>query len=102
MAATSMDEIAGRVEKPGYGVIRPEPAGELSFGVRGLHCASCVGRLEKRLLENPAVSAATVNLAAETGFVRFDPRRLGMADIFAMVHEAGYTPVELQGTEASA
>ena len=98
----SLEEITGRVEKLGYGVIRPEPAGELTFGVRGLHCASCVNRLEKKLLENPAVSAAIVNLAAETGFVRFDPQRLGMADIFAMVHEAGYTPVELRGAEASA
>ena len=87
---------------PSIAVMRPGPAGELTFGVRGLHCASCVSRLEKRLLENPAVSAAIVNLAAETGFVRFDPQRLGMADIFAMVHEAGYTPVELQGAEASA
>ncbi|QEM69333.1 heavy metal translocating P-type ATPase [Geobacter sp. FeAm09] len=100
--AVSLEEIAGRVEKLGYGVVRPEPADELTFGVQGLHCASCVNRLEKKLLENPAVSAAIVNLAAETGFVRFDPHRLGMADIFAMVHEAGYTPVELRGAEASA
>ena len=78
------------------------PAGELTFGVRGLHCASCVSRLEKKLLENPAVSAAIVNLAAETGFVRFDPQQLGMADIYAMVNEAGYTAVELQVAEASA
>jgi P-type Cu+ transporter len=78
------------------------PAGELTFGVRGLHCASCVNRLEKKLLEDPAISAAIVNLAAETGFVRFDPQRLGMAEVFAMVHEAGYTPVELCSAEASA
>ena len=84
------------------GVIRPETAGELTFGVRGLHCASCVSRLERRLLEDPAISAAIVNLAAETGFVRFDPQRLGVEDIFAVVHEAGYTPVELQSAEASA
>ncbi|KAB0667646.1 heavy metal translocating P-type ATPase [Oryzomonas japonica] len=101
-AVVSLEEIAGRVEKLGYGAIRPEPADELTFGVQGLHCASCVNRLEKKLLENPAVSAAIVNLAAETGFVRFDPHQVGMADIFAMVHEAGYTPVELHGAEASA
>jgi Cu+-exporting ATPase len=98
----SLEEIAGSVEKLGYGVIRPEPAGELTFGVRGLHCAACVNRLEKKLLEDPAISAAIVNLAAETGFVRFDPQRLGMADIFAMVHEAGYAPVEPRNAEASA
>jgi Cu+-exporting ATPase len=100
--AVSLDEIAGSVEKLGYGVIRPEPAGELTFGVRGLHCASCVNTLEKKLLEDPAISTAIVNLAAETGFVRFDPQRFGMADIFALVYEAGYTPVELCSAEASA
>jgi len=100
--SVSLDEIAGRVEKLGYGVVRPEPAGALTFSVRGLHCASCVSRLEKRLLENPAVTGAIVNLAAETCFVRFDPQLLGMTDIFAMVYEAGYTPVELRGAEASA
>jgi len=101
-AVVSLEEIAGSVEKLGYGVVRPQPADELTFGVRGLHCASCVIRLEKKLLENPAIGAAVVNLAAETGFVRFDPQRLGAADIFAIIHEAGYTPVELVSAEGAA
>lgn len=78
-----------------------EPAGELSFGVRGLHCASCVNTLEKKLLEHPAVTTAIVNLAAETGFVRFDSQRLTDSNIFGIVHAAGYTPVELHDTETS-
>jgi Cu+-exporting ATPase len=69
--------------------------GELTFGVRGLHCASCVNTLEKKLLEHPAVNTAIVNLAAETGFVRFDPHQLDYAGIFSIVQAAGYTPVEL-------
>ena len=81
----------------------PNPAanGELTFGVSGLHCASCVNRLEKKLLENPAMATAIVNLATETGFVRFDPARLTHDDIFAIVHEAGYTPRELGGNETA-
>lgn len=75
--------------------------GELTFGVRGLHCASCVQTLEKKLLEHPAVTTAIVNLAAETGFVRFDSKLLTPSDIFSMVHAAGYTPVDLAGTEKS-
>ena len=75
-----------------------EFAGELSFGVRGLHCASCVNTLEKKLLGHPAITTAIVNLAAETGFVRFDSRQLGSSDVFNIVHAAGYTPVELNST----
>jgi Cu+-exporting ATPase len=73
-----------------------EEPGEITFGVRGLHCASCVNTLEKRLLEHPAISTAIVNLATETGFVRFDPQRLTPSNIFGLVHAAGYTPVELR------
>ena len=77
-------------------VVTNEPPGEISFGVRGLHCASCVNTLEKKLLENPAITVAIVNLATETGFVRFDPQRLTLSNVFALVHAAGYTPVELR------
>ncbi len=88
------DQIAERVRSLGYGVRLPEPPGELTLGVRGLHCASCVATLEKKLLEHPAVSTAVVNLATESAFVRFDPQRIAPADIFSIVHHAGYLPVE--------
>src|SRR6185369_9094095 len=68
-ATISEADIARRVEVLGYGAILPEPAGELTFAVRGLHCASCVNTLETKLLENQAIATAIVNLAAETGFV---------------------------------
>jgi Cu+-exporting ATPase len=86
-------------EQPAYA---SEAPGEISFGVRGLHCASCVTTLEKKLLEHPAVSTAIVNLATETAFVRFDPQRLTPSNIFGLVHTAGYTPVELRDAPASA
>jgi len=100
---TSEEAIAARVKELGYGTRRNAAAGELRFGVRGLHCASCVANLEKKLLSNPAVTAAVVNLAQEEALVRFDPARLGQADIFALVTDAGYTPVEPEqgGAEAA-
>jgi Cu+-exporting ATPase len=76
-------------------IINEQP-GEISFGIRGLHCASCVNTLEKKLLQNPSISVAIVNLATETGFVRFDPQRLTPSNVFGLVHSAGYTPVELR------
>ncbi|MDA8414433.1 MAG: heavy metal translocating P-type ATPase [Desulfobacteraceae bacterium] len=79
-----------------------ESPGEISFGVRGLHCASCVNSLEKKLLEQPAITTAIINLATETGFVRFDPQCLTPSNIFGLVHAAGYTPVELQVADTAA
>jgi len=72
-----------------------ETPAEITFAVRGLHCASCVNTLEKKLLEDPAVSTAIVNLATETAFVRYDPRRLTYSNVFGLVQAAGYTPLEL-------
>ncbi len=94
-------EIGRHVEQLGYGVVPSAPAGELTFGVRGLHCASCVHRLETKLLEEPAISVAMVNLAAETAFVRYDSQRIGVDEIFAMVLDAGYTPVEQRRDDTS-
>ncbi len=82
-------------------IVRSETTGELTFGVRGLHCASCVNTLEKKLLVHPAITTAIVNLAAETGFVSFDPQQLDRAGIFSIVHAAGYTPVELKIAETA-
>ncbi len=98
----SRNDIIRKVQDLGYGIKSPEPPGELTFGVNGLHCASCVNTLEKKLLENPAISTAIVNLASETGFVRFDPQTVSPQDIFSIVHAAGYTPRELHESDTSA
>lgn len=102
-ATISEEAIEARVKELGYGTRRTAAAGELRFGVRGLHCASCVANLEKKLLSHPAVSAAVVNLAQEEALVRFDPSSIGQTDIFALVTDAGYTPVEPEkgGAEAA-
>lgn len=39
---------------------------KVTYDVRGMTCASCVGRVEKGILELRGVSAASVNLIAES------------------------------------
>src|SRR6266568_2352083 len=51
-ATSSREQIAARVRELGYGITAIAPSGELRFGVRGLHCASCVATLESRLLSH--------------------------------------------------
>lgn len=99
----SADSILEKVQSLGYGVVKPEPPGELTFSITGLHCANCVARLEKILREQPGISTAMVNLVAATGFVRFDPALLDKGAIFRIVIDAGYTPAEPEaGEEAEA
>lgn len=64
----------------------------VEISVRGMSCASCVGRVERTLKKQPGVTDAQVNLATEKAMATFDehadPSRLVDA-----IEEAGYQPV---------
>ena len=62
----------------------------LTLPIEGMHCASCVGRVEQFMSRVEGVAAATVNLAAETATARFDPARTDAAALAAAVAAAGY------------
>jgi Cu+-exporting ATPase len=94
--ATGRSALEEKVRSLGYTVQPKEGGGELRFGVKGMHCASCVANLEKKLLANPAVTAAVVNLAQESAFVRFDPAGIDQSGIFRIVEEGGWQPVPLE------
>ncbi|HJV33806.1 heavy metal translocating P-type ATPase [Geomonas sp.] len=89
----SGEQIRESITKLGYAARPKAAAGELRFGVQGLHCASCVNNLEKKLHAAPGVHAAVVNLAQESAFVRFDPSAIDAAGIYDVVTAAGYQPV---------
>jgi Cu+-exporting ATPase len=59
--------------------------------IDGMTCAACVNRVEKALNKVDGVSTATVNLAAETASVTFDPTHADLAALSAAVTKAGYT-----------
>jgi P-type Cu+ transporter len=98
-ATAGREIIEARVRELGYGIRAIAPAGELRFGVKGLHCASCVATLEKRLLSHPAVTVAVVNLAQEEALVKYDPALLTRSGIFAIVVDAGYQPLAEEAGE---
>ncbi len=48
-----------------------KPVATRSLPIEGMHCASCVGRVERALRAVPGVAEANVNLATERAEVRF-------------------------------
>ena len=62
----------------------------ITLPIGGMSCASCVGRVEEALSRADGVAAATVNLAAETAAVRFDPSQTDPAALAATVEASGY------------
>src|SRR6202043_2928037 len=61
----------------------------LTLEIAGMTCASCVRRVERALAGVPGVTAATVNLAAESADVTLErPAEAGA--LIAAVTDAGY------------
>ncbi|MCL4541427.1 MAG: cation transporter, partial [Chloroflexi bacterium] len=67
---------------------------EISVGISGMTCASCVRRVEKALGRVPGVEEAIVNLATEEARVRIAPGEVSLADLAAAVEQAGYHVVD--------
>ncbi|MBI4240731.1 MAG: heavy metal translocating P-type ATPase [Candidatus Rokubacteria bacterium] len=63
---------------------------KLELTVKGMHCASCVSKVEAALAGVPGVLEAQVNLATERARVRLLPDRASVADLRAAVRAAGY------------
>jgi Cu+-exporting ATPase len=101
-AVIDADGIAAKVKAAGYtatelGAPAPAPsakaAGRITLGLIGMTCSSCAGVIEKTLSKVPGVSNATVNLAANSGTVEFDPTVVGVDELIKAVKGAGYDAV---------
>ena len=66
---------------------------QLQLGIGGMTCASCVGRVERRLNKLDGVEHSDVNLAMERASIQFDPQRTDTEQIVAAVSAAGYEPM---------
>ncbi len=66
------------------------PAGHVDLLVGGMTCASCVGRVEKKLNRLEGVTA-TVNLATASASVDYDPALVDEATLVQTVERTGYT-----------
>ena len=95
---TDPDELIGVIEGAGYGT----DVRETTFGVTGMTCASCVGRVERALKKKvPGVLEATVNLANEKTTVRYLAGEAEPRDFEKAVEGAGYGVVREGEAESS-
>ena len=68
-----------------------EPA-SVRLGIEGMHCASCVTRVERELARTPGVVNALVNLTTDEATVSYLPQSTGLAEVEEAVRRAGYEP----------
>jgi Cu+-exporting ATPase len=58
--------------------------------IKGMSCASCVGRIEKGLLKTSGISSAQVNLVTEKALITFETDLMDIKKIKALITELGY------------
>lgn len=64
------------------------------IGIRGMHCAACVAKVERALSQTPGVVRASVNLASEEAVVEYLPGQVSLPGIGAAVASTGFEMVE--------
>jgi Cu+-exporting ATPase len=83
---TSPDELIGAIRDAGYGA----DVREMTFGVTGMTCTNCMGRVEQALKKVPGVLEASVNLASEKATVEYLASEVQLRDLEKAVKGAGY------------
>jgi Cu+-exporting ATPase len=78
--------LAEALDRAGY----PARRAEARFGIEGMSCASCAGRVSRAMEALPGVVSAEVNVATETATVRYLEGAVLPADIAAASTAAGY------------
>ncbi len=75
---------------------------QLTLPVKGMHCASCVSKVEAALKGVPGVRQASVNLATEKATLALVPGQVAVADLRRAVRAVGYEIPEEARSQAEA
>ena len=89
-AQATEDDLIKAVADAGFGVA----VGEAVFSITGMTCATCARNVESALQSLPGVVSASVNLASEKAYVRYNPEAVAVSGLKKAVHDAGYGAVD--------
>lgn len=67
---------------------------EIVLSVPDISCEHCVKTIDGTLGIQPGVEAVQTDIPTKTVHLRFDPPRLSMEQIEALLDDAGYTSVK--------
>jgi len=63
---------------------------KLNLPITGMTCANCAATIERVVKKMDGVAEASVNFAAESAAVSFDPGQLQLQDVVAKIHKSGF------------
>lgn len=71
--------------------IRPDI---VQFDIKGIHCASCVLKIERALNKKEGVSKATVNFATSRATIGYVSHKISVQDLKKTIEDLGYTAIK--------
>ena len=66
----------------------------VTIRIEGMHCKNCAASVEKKLKATAGVQAVRVNFARKEAWVKFDDRRISVAQIREVINSTGYKAAE--------
>lgn len=63
---------------------------KVQINIEGMHCASCAVRIEDALKKTSGIKQVSVNYASEKASIEYDPEKVSINDIEAVVNKQGY------------
>ncbi len=72
-----------------------------TYRIKGMHCASCAGIIEKTLCKTTGVESAEVNYGTETTKIAFDETKTDVAKLSKKIEPLGYSIIVPRATEES-
>lgn len=94
----TIDEIKQAVEGLGFQVVEKKANSEVTMPIKGMSCASCVGKIEKGIAKLAGVSEVTVNLATEKARVAYDLKVVKLSEIKKVIKDLGFEALETETT----
>lgn len=87
ISSSNFDET---IQRLGYGVIKEKKENKVDLKLKGMTCAACAARIEKKLSKLEGVEKATVNFATEKATVEYDTSEIKPTEMIKAVEALGY------------
>ncbi|MBI4183863.1 MAG: heavy metal translocating P-type ATPase [Proteobacteria bacterium] len=85
-SAAGIGDLVKVIRKAGYAA----GTARARLAVKGMHCASCVTRIEEALAATPGVVSASVSLGSETAEVTYEPEAVDLSGLRRAIARGGY------------
>ncbi|NLO75980.1 MAG: copper-translocating P-type ATPase [Clostridia bacterium] len=87
----NLDQINYRIKQLGFTLIEDS----VTLKVRGLKCADCAIKIEKKLKQVPGVCRVTVNYVAEKLFLTYYSSQVSVKEVMDILEKLGYDVVSI-------